>query len=42
MHQPSNEMISHMPGYMDQYKYRMKAEAISQVEDMKEYAKMAQ
>ena len=42
MHQPSNEIMSHMTGYMDQYKYKMKVEAISHVEDMKQYAKMAQ
>ena len=42
MCQPSNEIISHTPGYMDQYKYKMKAKRISQVEDIKQYAKMAQ
>ena len=42
MHQPCNEIISHTPRYMDQYKYKMKAEVTSQVDDMKQYAKMAQ
>ena len=42
MQQPFNEIISHMPGNMDQYKYKMKAEVTLQVEDMKHYAEMAQ
>ena len=42
MRQPSNEFISHMPGNMDQYKYKTKAEVTLQVEDMKQYAKTAQ
>ena len=42
MRQPSNEIISHMPGYMDLYQYKRKAKVTSQVEDMKQHAKMAQ
>ena len=42
MHQPSNKHISHMPGHMDQYRCKMKSEAIPQVKDTKQYAKMVQ
>ena len=34
MRQLSNEIIPHMPGYMDQYKYKMKAEATLQVTEV--------
>ena len=40
--QPINEIISQMPRYMDQYKYKTKAEVTSQVEDTKQYAIMMQ
>ena len=42
MREQFNEIISHMPRYMDQYKYKTKAEVTLQVEDMKQYAKMVQ
>ena len=42
MCQQFNEIISHTPGYMDQYKYKTKADVTLQVEDTKQYAKMVQ
>ena len=42
MHQPSDKLISHMPGHMDQYRCKTKLEVIPQVEDMKQYAEMVQ
>ena len=42
MHQPSTKYISHTPGYMDQCRCKTKLKTISQVEDTKQEAKMAQ